>query len=144
VLNPAPVHDIPPDLADAATVITPNEVEAAALLGLAPDDAPLDGESAARALVTATRHGVVTMGARGAAWADGTGSGVVAPPRITAVDATAAGDSFNAALAIALCEGLGYDGALRFATAAGAHAATVRGAEPALPTRADVDRLLNA
>jgi ribokinase len=142
VVNPAPVHDVTTELADAATVITPNEVEAAALLGRSAND--LDGEAAARALVTPTRHGVVTLGARGAAWADGTGSGVVAPPRIEAVDATAAGDSFTAALAIALCEGLAYPDALRFATAAGAHAATIRGAEPALPRREDVERLLAA
>jgi ribokinase len=68
---------------------------------------------------------------------------VVAPPAVDAVDATAAGDSFSAALAVALCEGLDYPEALRFATAAGAHAATVRGAEPSLPRRADVERLLS-
>jgi ribokinase len=145
VLNPAPVHDITPALAEAATVITPNEVEAAALLGMgagAADGGALDGEAAARALVTATRHGIVTLGARGAAWADGTRSGTVAPPRVEAVDATAAGDSFTAALAVALCEGADYSQALAFATAAGAHAATIRGAEPALPRRSDVERLL--
>ena len=141
VLNPAPVHDVTPELAAVATIITPNEVEAAALLDMSAT--ALDGEAAARALVTATRHGVVTLGARGAAWCDGEREGTVAPPRITAVDATAAGDSFNAALAIALCEGMDYPEALRFATAAGAHAATVRGAEPALPTRADIERLLS-
>ncbi len=141
VLNPAPVHDVTPELAAVATVITPNEVEATALLGL-PVDGALDGRAAAEALVTPTRHGVVTLGARGAAWSDGSDGGVVAPPSITPVDATAAGDSFNAALGIALCEGMTYPDALRFANAAGAHAATIRGAEPALPTRADVERLL--
>ncbi|WP_370326925.1 ribokinase [Euzebya sp.] len=142
VLNPAPVHDISDELATTATVITPNEVEAAALLGR--DAADLDGEAAARALVTDQRAAVVTLGARGAAWADGSRSGAVAPPGVEAIDATAAGDSFNAALAIALAEGQGYADALRFATAAGAHATTIRGAEPALPTRADVEALLDA
>lgn len=140
VLNPAPVHDVPPALAEAATVITPNEVEAAALLGISAEG--LDGQAAAEQLVTPTRHAVVTLGARGAAWADGASSGVVAPPSIAALDTTGAGDSFSAALAIALSEGQGWDDALRFATAAGAHAATIRGAEPGLPTRADVERLL--
>ncbi|CAN5128624.1 ribokinase [soil metagenome] len=142
LLNPAPVHDITPDLAAAATVITPNEVEAAALLGVPADG--LDGEDAARRLVTDHRTAVVTMGGRGAAWADGTGSGVVAPPRIEPIDATGAGDSFSAALAIALSEGRDHADALRFANAAGAHAATVRGAEPGLPTLADVERRMAA
>ncbi|CAN5823117.1 ribokinase [soil metagenome] len=138
--NPAPVDDIPQELADAATLITPNEVEAAALLGI--DATDLDGEAAARQLVTPTRHAVVTLGSRGAAWADGQDSGVVAPPSIHAIDATGAGDAFTAALAIARSEGQSYPDALRFANAAGAHAATINGAEPALPTRADVEKLL--
>lgn len=142
LLNPAPVHDITAELAAAATVITPNEVEAAALLGVPAEG--IDGEDAARRLVTEVRTAVVTMGARGAAWADGSGSGVVSPPRIIPVDATAAGDSFSAALAIALSEGRTHAEALRFANAAGAHAATIRGAEPGLPTLADVERLLAA
>lgn len=140
VLNPAPVHDVPPELAELASVITPNEVEATALLGL--DGGDLDGLAAARGLRTETRDAVVTLGSRGAAWCDGDTEGVVSPPSIEAVDATAAGDSFNAALAIRRAEGAPYEEALRFANAAGAHAATVRGAEPALPTRAQVEALL--
>jgi ribokinase len=59
------------------------------------------------------------------------------------VDTTGAGDSFCAALALRLAEGAGYREAVAFACAAGAHAATVRGAEPGLPTRAQVDALLS-
>ncbi|MBA3621322.1 MAG: ribokinase, partial [Euzebyales bacterium] len=50
---------------------------------------------------------------------------------------------FCAALALRLAEGAGYREAVAFACAAGAHAATVRGAEPGLPTRAQVDALLS-
>jgi ribokinase len=137
VLNPAPVHDLTPELAAAATVIVPNEVEARALAG-----EELDGPAAAVTLRTPTRIAVVTLGARGAAWAAGADSGTVAPPPVTAVDATGAGDSFCAALALALAEGQKTADAVRFACAAGAHAVTVAGAEPGLPTRADVEHLL--
>lgn len=140
VLNPAPISDITEELAAAAMLITPNEVEAAALLGRDADD--LDGQAAAEALVTDSRRAVVTLGSRGAAWADGEDSGLEAPPQVQAVDATGAGDSFTAALAIALSEGQDLPQAVRFANAAGAHAATVNGAEPALPTREDVEKLL--
>jgi ribokinase len=138
LLNPAPVHDITDELLDAATIVCPNEVEARALTGL-PD---AEGVELARALATPDRVAVVTLGAAGAAWADGERDGMVSPPAITAVDATAAGDSFCAALAVAVAEGQPLEAAVQFACAAGAHAATVRGAEPALPRRADVERLM--
>jgi ribokinase len=141
MLNPAPVHHVTPDLLDVADIICPNEVEARALL----DEATVEGASdkqLAERLATDGRIAVVTLGARGAVWSDGREDGSATPPRITAVDATAAGDSFCAALAIAIVEGQPLADAVRFACAAGAHAATVRGAEPGLPTREQVDALL--
>jgi ribokinase len=86
---------------------------------------------------------VVTQGARGAemyhrgvkvAWAT--------PPKITAVDATGAGDAFVGAITVALLEGMEPADALRFACAAGAVAATRAGAQPSLPTRDEVEALL--
>ena len=86
---------------------------------------------------------VVTQGARGAemyhrgvkvAWAT--------PPAIVAVDATGAGDAFVGAITVALLEGMEPSDALRFACAAGAVAATRAGAQPSLPTRAEVEALL--
>ena len=64
------------------------------------------------------------------------------PPRIDAVDTTAAGDSFTAALTVALVEGQDPEAALAFACAAGAAAATKMGAQPSLPTRQEVLALL--
>ena len=86
---------------------------------------------------------VVTQGARGAemyhrgvkvAWAT--------PPVVEAVDATGAGDAFVGAITVALLEGMVPADALRFACAAGALAATKAGAQPSLPTRAEVEALL--
>jgi ribokinase len=65
-----------------------------------------------------------------------------APPPVTAVDTTGAGDAFTAALTVALVEGREFQAALEFACAAGAAAATKAGAQPSLPFRADVERLL--
>lgn len=64
------------------------------------------------------------------------------PPRIDAADTTAAGDSFTAALTVALVEGQDPEAALAFACAAGAAAATRMGAQPSLPLRQDVLALL--
>lgn len=141
MLNPAPAHDITPELLDAATVIVPNDIEARSLL----DDVELPiGAAAAEALRAERRAAVVTLGARGAAWADANGSGLVEPPAISAVDSTGAGDAFCAALAVALTEGLDMPDAVGFACAAGAHAAMVSGAEPGLPTRAQVTAMATA
>jgi ribokinase len=143
LLNPAPVHEMTPELLDAATVLCPNEVEARGLFAEAGGGtASGEGEDLARALATDERLAVVTLGAQGAAWATTGESGVVRPPQVEAVDATGAGDSFCAALALALAEGAAPQAAVRFACAAGAHAATQQGAEPGLPTRAQVEALL--
>ena len=140
-LNPAPAHDVTPELVATADIICPNEVEAAALLGRA-DLQAVDPALLARELAGIERIAVITLGARGAAYARDPVSGVVTPPQIVAQDATGAGDSFCAALALALVEGQPLPAAVGFACAAGAHAATVLGAEPGLPTRAQVEALL--
>jgi ribokinase len=61
------------------------------------------------------------------------------PPTVDTIDTTGAGDTFTAALTLALVEGQSPDRALEFACAAGAVATTRRGAQPSLPTRAEVD-----
>jgi ribokinase len=137
VLNPAPVHEVTAEMLALAGVVCPNEVEARALVG-----ADRDGEALARALVGEDRSAVVTLGVAGAAWASADGSGTVGPFPVDAVDATGAGDAFCAALAFTLAEGAALPDAVRFACAAGAHAVTVPGAEPSLPTRAQVEALL--
>jgi len=63
-------------------------------------------------------------------------------PTVDTIDTTGAGDTFTAALTVALVEGQPPDEALTFACAAGAAATTKRGAQPSLPMRADVETLL--
>jgi ribokinase len=64
------------------------------------------------------------------------------PPRVTAVDGTAAGDAFTACLAVSHLEDRDWEEALRRACAAGAIAASRPGAQPSLPTAAEVDEIL--
>lgn len=85
---------------------------------------------------------VTTVGAAGATISKGGEDIAVArPPRVEAVDTTAAGDTFTAALTVALVEGQAPQQALEFACAAGAAACTKLGAQPSLPTRAEVFEL---
>src|SRR5205823_10260615 len=82
----------------------------------------------------------LTLGEEGAVLLEGGREVVRArPPRVTAVDGTAAGDAFSAALVVALLQGRGRLEALEWACAAGAVAASRRGAQPSLPLAAEVD-----
>jgi ribokinase len=87
----------------------------------------------------------LTLGADGAVLLEG-GEEVARaePPPVRAVDGTAAGDAFTACLLVSLLEGLDREGALRRACAAGALAASRPGAQPSLPTAAEVDAILRS
>jgi ribokinase len=95
-------------------------------------------ESRIRARLTA-----VTLGAEGAILLeDGEEVARAEPPRVEAVDGTAAGDAFTACLVVSLLEGREREEALARACAAGALAASRAGAQPSLPSAADVDAIL--
>ena len=86
----------------------------------------------------------VTLGAEGAVLLeDGEEVARATPPVVDAVDGTAAGDAFTACLLVSLLEERDYDDALRRACAAGALAASRPGAQPSLPTAAEVDAILS-
>ena len=145
VLNPAPVRDgIPDDVWRRVDYLTPNEGEAARLSGVAVEDA----RSASAAARVLRDRGVgtviVTLGAAGSIACTTSGDIVTKAFPVDAVDTTAAGDSFNGALGTALAAGNALPDALRFASAAAALTCTRRGAQPSLPTRAEVERLLRA
>ena len=136
VLNPAPVPRAPIDRLELVDYLTPNAGEAARLSGVAGEDAAADA-LVARGAATV----IVTLGAAGAFARGCAGTHRVPGVTIDAVDTTAAGDAFNGALAVALAEGRDIVSALRFANAAAALACTKRGAQPSLPTRAEVEPL---
>jgi ribokinase len=85
----------------------------------------------------------VTLGAEGAVlYEDDEEVARASPPRVEVVDGTAAGDAFTACLLVSLLEGRAYAEALTRACAAGALAASRHGAQPSLPTAAEVDAIL--
>jgi ribokinase len=82
---------------------------------------------------------IVKLGDKGCALRDGNDEHALAAPVVKAVDTTAAGDVFNAALAVALGEGADTVAACRAANRAAALSVTRRGAQPAAPSRAELD-----
>lgn len=143
IVDPAPAVDSLPEELHAADVLCPNETEAARLVGH-PVETPQQARRAAEALrQRGAAVAIVKRGEQGVVVATGhepsRGCGSF---RIDAVDATGAGDAFAAALAIALAEAMPLDRAIPFASAAGAVAASREGAQPAMPTRDDVEALV--
>ncbi len=142
IVNPAPVPDASIGFWPSIDYLTPNEVETARLAGLAVADR--DGACAAAAALRSRGVGtvVITLGDRGALACDAHGITEVPAYPVTPVDTTAAGDAFNAGLAVALAEDRPLTEALTFASAAAALTCTRRGAQDSLPARAEVERLM--
>jgi len=136
ILNPAPASVLPPEFLKMVDILTPNEREACMLTG-ATDPAEAAGLLAHGGLGTV----VLTRGAEGAVVSRGKEATYVPAFSMEAVDSTGAGDAFNGALACALAEGLPIEVSVEMAVAAGALATTGLGAQAAMPTRADIDRL---
>lgn len=145
LLNPAPAQPLPPEAWPLIDVLTPNQTEARILLGQTPADTADDSELAE--LLAARTGGavIITRGSRGSLVVDAGQLLAVEPVRAErVVDTTGAGDSFTAALAVALAEGRTLAEATRFASFAGAHTVTVEGVIPALPTRDDINAEIGA
>jgi ribokinase len=138
-LDPAPVRPVPEALYGLVDVIDPNEVEAQALTGIEIRTAEDAGRAAAALRRRGPRLAVVKMGERGAYYLTDETAGHVPALPVDAVDTTAAGDVFAAALGVALGEGRPAAEAVRFATRAAGLKVTRMGAQPGMPSRAEVD-----
>jgi ribokinase len=134
ILNPAPAQQLPVDWLKLARYVTPNQHELAILLGADP------GEDFKALMQRAPCPVVLTRGGEGA-WYREQGEPVhQAGFKVTVVDSTGAGDTFNAALAVFLKEGLAT--AVRKACAAAALSVTKLGAQGGMPAGRDLDTFL--
>jgi len=145
ILNPAPAADVPDAVLALCDVITPNETEAERLSGLPVTSVP-EAEAAATALLARGAGAVlITLGEKGALYADRQQRFHEPGFRMdTVVDTTGAGDAFNAGFALAITEGMPIRAAVRFGCATAAVSVTRVGTAAAMPTRAEIDALLAA
>lgn len=134
IVNPAPIQRLPKELLEMIDYLTPNEHEQAMLF------ASIDGTE--QELEELKEKCIVTRGSQGVRIYKNGGKIEIPSIKVEAVDTTGAGDSFNGAIAVALCEGSEIEDACRFANIVGAISVTKLGAQSGMPTKQEVEEFL--
>ncbi|WP_375090794.1 ribokinase [Peribacillus sp. RS7] len=135
LLNPAPARKLSEAVIQQASFLTPNEHEFEILF---------NGRDRTKVLTEYPNKLFITEGKNGVRYFDGHEEKVVPSFVVEAVDTTGAGDTFNAAFAVAVAEGKSFDECLLFANRAASISVTKLGAQGGMPQRKEVERGLEA
>ena len=139
ILNPAPAsRALPAEWYAYVDYLIPNESEAMVLSGLAVDSLETAEAAATQLIASGAGKVIVTLGAQGLVFANGSSFEHFPAPRVKAVDTTAAGDTFVGGFAAALASGKDEAEAIRFGQVAAALSVTRAGAQPSIPTLLEV------
>ncbi|CAH0146864.1 ribokinase [Peribacillus sp. Bi134] len=131
LLNPAPARKLSEAVIQHASFLTPNEHEFEILF---------NGRDRTEILTEHPNKLFITEGKNGVRYFDGHEEKVVPSFEVEAVDTTGAGDTFNAAFAVAVAEGKSFDECLVFANRAASISVTKLGAQGGMPQRIEVER----
>ncbi|MCM3672689.1 ribokinase [Peribacillus simplex] len=131
LLNPAPARKLSEAVIQQASFLTPNEHEFEILF---------NGRDRTEVLTKYPNKLFITEGKNGVRFFDGHEEKVVPSFEVEAVDTTGAGDTFNAAFAVAVAEGKSFDECLLFANRAASISVTKLGAQGGMPQRLEVER----
>jgi len=142
VVDAGPPRPYTPATWGDCTILTPNTLETATLVGHSVHDDATAEQAAWELLAAGPRAVVLKRGGRGSLLLTADGDIHVPAFPVTVVDTTGAGDAFSGTLVVAVAEGLPLEEAVRRANAAGALAVTRFGTMPAMPTRQEVDAFL--
>lgn len=139
ILNPAPAAELDEEILRNTDILTPNETELEFLSGHRTDTLENLKAAGSVMLEKGVKELVITLGSRGALHMNRKAATHYSAYQVNAVDTTAAGDSFNAALAVFLSEGKTMEEAIGFAMKVGAMTVTKEGAQPSLPLLKEVN-----
>ncbi len=144
IFNPAPAVAQPKEIYKNVDILVLNETECEILTGIAPENAETMHSAYRAAAQWGVQCFVLTLGSRGSVCFTAEGTYPVAPHSVSAVDTTAAGDTFVGTLAARLAQGQTLRSALRSASAASALTCCKKGAQCAIPTHDEVETFLNS
>ncbi len=157
LLNPAPARELPNELISLADSILPNETELSLLTNMSVTDLPSTEQAARALLARGAKNVIVTLGGNGSLIVNNNLTRQVLPFKVNIVDTTAAGDAFIGGFASKILESarqgmlstqelapaLQIEEAVKYANACGALATTKFGAQPSLPTKAEVEKFIS-
>lgn len=141
LLNPAPALPLPAGVLPLCDYFLPNQTEAQFYTGIYPADEVSCRRCAEALFGQGAKRVLVTLGEAGSVYFSEEESYRSAAYPVTAVDTTAAGDTYVAAFAVRRAEGASVPEAMAFASKASALTVTRRGAQQSIPLRAEVDAL---
>ncbi len=143
LLNPAPAPDfIPDEILKKLDYITPNETELQKLTGILVEDLSSAKVAASTLIKKGVKNVIVTLGNNGALLVNHETCAHFPGKKVPVVDSTAAGDTFNAALAVYLTENHSIAEAIQFANYAGALSVSKKGAQSSVPKRSEVAAMI--
>ncbi|MDA9680677.1 ribokinase, partial [Flavobacteriaceae bacterium] len=133
ILNPAPFQKIDDDYLKCIHTITPNMIEAESLTGIKVFDIDSSRVAALKLIDKGIKNVFITMGNKGVFYITEDREGHILPKKVKAIDSTAAGDTFNGALAAALSFGMKIFDSVEFANSAASISVTKMGAQDSIP-----------
>jgi len=144
VWNLAPMRSRPDRLLRDVRLVVVNETEAELITGVPVGGTDSAGDAARSIIDLGAKAAIVTLGRRGSVIATGSDSSHVPAFAASAVDTTAAGDTYCGCLVCALAEGMDLLEAIRFASAGAAISVGRLGAQPSVPWRSEIDDFLSS
>lgn len=143
ILNPAPAQPLSNDLLQRIDILTPNQSEAQLLTGIPVEDEESAKKAAENLLSKGVKIVILTLGSDGAFVMSNDIQKTIPGFTVKAEDTTAAGDTFNGALAVGLADGKPMEEAIRLAHAAAAISVTRMGAQPSIPNQKEIEDFIS-
>ena len=143
ILNPAPaITEIPAELLQVTDIIIPNETEAATITGIEVVDEKSAKKAADKLHELGVSAVIITIGDKGAFYDFQDKQGLIPAFKVKAVDTTAAGDTFIGAMTSILKPDFSnLSDAITFANKASSLTVQGYGAQPSIPTKAEVEQV---
>jgi len=141
---PAPISGLHETILKRTKYIKPNETELSAITNVKVNNLTDIEYATGKLLSMGPKTVIVTLGAEGAFVSDGMNKNYFKTKTVTSIDATAAGDAFSGAFAVAVGEGLPLDRSIEMALATATLSVTKAGAQPSMPTRKELNDFLTS